>query len=391
MTAMESVWPGNGQVALGMMERLGASLAIVLFVFLVRHLVRRYRVSKGPDLGTVKRLALSTVMAATTAVGVLGLIGLWGLGDQLLAAYGRLELGSQVPNIVLAVIVLGGAYAITDFLGQIIGEVVSTGKTITSHQKQVIYRLTQLSIYSLAALVVIGLFTDNLGNLLVGAGFLGIVVGMAARQTLGSVLAGVVLMISQPFAIGDWVQFGDYEGTVTEITIFHTRLQTFDGEQVTIPNDRIGNDVIVDRSRKGRLRIEVEVGIDYADDPDHAADVARKATAAIDDVRTAPRPKVVAKRFGDSSVVLGVRFWIDQPSARKRWRTQSKVISAVHEAFSNEGITIPFPQRTHGSRPEELSVTVGSPNSSGESSVDGSENPRNTRSSADGNGSGGSG
>ncbi|MFC6613458.1 mechanosensitive ion channel family protein [Halopenitus salinus] len=364
MTTIESAWPGTGQVAFGTLERLGASAAIILAVFLIRYLVHRYRASRGAEFGTTKRLVLSTAMAATTAVGVLGLVGLWGLGDQLLAAYGRLELGAQVPNIILAVIVLGGAYAITDFLGQVIGEVISTGKTISSHQKQVVYRLTQLGIYSLAALVVIGLFTDNLGSLLVGAGFLGIVVGMAARQTLGSVLAGIVLMVSRPFEIGDWIQFGDYEGTVTEITVFHTRIQTFDGEHVTIPNDRIGNEVIVDRSRKGRLRIEVEVGIDYADDPDHAADVAQEATAAIDDVRTAPRPKVVAKRFGDSSVVLGVRFWIDQPSARKRWRTQTKVISAVHEAFSEEGITIPFPQRTHGSRPNELSVTVGSPDDS---------------------------
>ncbi len=356
----DTIRPGNGRVALGPLERAVASVGVAVVVIAVRYLVRRYRRAQTGDLGTTKRLALSSVIAASTAAGVLTVVGLWGLGDQLVAAYGSLALAEQVPNIVLAVIVLGGAYALTDFLGQIIHEVVSTGKTISTHQKQIIYRLTQLGVYSLAGLIVIGLFTDNLGSLLVGAGFLGIVVGMAARQTLGSVLAGIVLMFSRPFEIGDWIEFEENEGTVTEITIFHTRIQTFDGEYVTIPNDRIANNPIIDRSRKGRLRIEVEVGIDYDDDPDHAAEVAQEAMAGIDNVRTAPRPKVVAKRFGDSAVVLGARFWIDQPSARKRWRTQTAVISAIHGAFREEGITIPFPQRTHGARSEGLSVTVGS-------------------------------
>ncbi|WP_280535703.1 mechanosensitive ion channel family protein [Halopenitus sp. POP-27] len=365
--ASDTVWPGNGQVALGPLERAVASAGVVAVVVVVRFLVRRYRSRQDGDLGTTKRLTLSSVIAASTAAGVLTVVGLWGLGDQLVAAYGSLELAEQVPNIVLAVIVLGGAYALTDFFGQIIREVVSTGKTVSTHQKQIIYRLTQLAVYSLAGLIVIGLFTDNLGNLLVGAGFLGIVVGMAARQTLGSVLAGIVLMFSRPFEIGDWIEFEENEGTVTEITVFHTRIQTFDGEYVTIPNDRIANNPIIDRSRKGRLRIEVEVGIDYDDDPDHAADVAQEAMADLDDVRTAPRPKVVAKRFGDSSVVLGARFWIDQPSARKRWRTQTAVISALHDAFRKEGITIPFPQRTHGARSEGLSVTVGSGGDAGSS------------------------
>jgi len=83
---------------------------------------------------------------------------------------------------------------------------------LTDHQEEVIRRLAQISVYTFALLVVVGLFTDNVGGLLVGAGFLGIVVGMAARQTLGAILAGFVLMFSRPFEVGDWVEIGDHEG-----------------------------------------------------------------------------------------------------------------------------------------------------------------------------------
>ncbi len=86
---------------------------------------------------------------------------------------------------------------------------------------------------------------------------------MAARQTLGSLLAGFMLMFARPFEIGDWVEIEEKEGIVTDISIVNTRIQTFDGEYVMIPNDTVGGSTIVNRSRKGRLRLEVDVGIDY--------------------------------------------------------------------------------------------------------------------------------
>jgi small-conductance mechanosensitive channel len=152
-------------------------------------------------------------------------------------------------------------------------------------------------------------------------------------------------MFSRPFEIGDWVEIGDHEGIVTDITIVTTRMQTFDGEYVMVPNDVVSAESVVNRSRKGRLRIEVDVGVDYDADPKHAADVALDAVKGLDAVLRVPTPQVVVKEFADSSVVLGVRVWIDNPSARRKWRTRTAVVSAVKEAFASEGVKIPFPQR----------------------------------------------
>jgi small-conductance mechanosensitive channel len=129
-------------------------------------------------------------------------------------------------------------------------------------------------------------------------------------------------------------------------------MQTFAGEYVMIPNDVVSAESVVNRSRKGRLRVEVEVDIDYDADPEHAAEVAHDAVTGLDAVLRVPTPQVVVKRFADSSIVLGVRVWIDNPSARRKWRTRTAVVSAVKEAFDREGVKIPFPQRELTGREE---------------------------------------
>jgi small-conductance mechanosensitive channel len=150
---------------------------------------------------------------------------------------------------------------------------------------------------------------------------------------------------------------------VTEISIINTRLRSFDGEVVTLPNDEVRSGPVVDRSRRNRLRIEIEVGVDYATDIDRAAAVVEEAVTGIDGVAQMPQPDVVTKRFADSAVVFGVRYWIRNPSMRKRWRTQTAAMSAIKADLEAEGITIPFPQQTLSSRRDgadaELNARIG--------------------------------
>ncbi|WP_117595335.1 mechanosensitive ion channel family protein [Haloprofundus halophilus] len=317
-------------------------------------------------------LFVSGVVALVSTIGIVVLVGTWGLTRELRRAYATLDLTQMLPKVALAFILIGAAYALTGFIGRLIQRLAGTSD-ITEHQREILFRLTQVGIYSLVGLVVIGLMTNDIGNLLVGAGFLGIVVGMAARQTLGSVLAGFVLMFSRPFEIGDWVEIGDSEGIVTDISIVTTRLQTFAGEYVMIPNDDVSAKPIVNRTRKGRLRIEVDVGVDYDADADHAAEVAHEAVKGLDDVLTVPSPQVVLKEFGDSAVILGVRVWIDNPSARRKWRTRTAVISAVKSAYEEEGIDIPFPVRELMGRGPAGGLELAGESRSMQASADGGE------------------
>ena len=351
-----------GRLVSGSARQIAVSALIVGVILGARLLVGRVKRRDG-ELSSKQRLLLSTTVAGVTAVGVLSLIVVWERSGALVDAVRSAAIADQLSNIVLAVVLLASAYAVTDFLGGVIRELSVESTAISEHQEEVLRRVVQLSVYLVVALVTIGLFTDNVGSLLVGAGFLGIVIGMAARQTLGAVLAGFVLMFSRPFEVGDWVSIGDHEGTVTEISIINTRLRSFDGEVVTLPNDEVRSGPVVDRSRRNRLRIEIEVGVDYATDIDRAAAVVEEAVTGIDGVAQMPQPDVVTKRFADSAVVFGVRYWIRNPSMRKRWRTQTAAMSAIKADLEAEGITIPFPQQTLSSRRDgadaELNARIG--------------------------------
>jgi small-conductance mechanosensitive channel len=342
-----------------MTNRVLATALVVVAVVGIRIGARRWRGRlESTNDRSAPNLALSSVVTLVTAAGIVAVVLLWDLVGPLQRSYRSLGLQDVAGRVLLSVVVLATTYALTGLVGRIIGEFTGKRSSIGEHEREIIYRLTQVALYTLSGLVVIGLFTRDLGSLLVGAGFLGIVVGMAARQTLGAMLAGFVLMFSRPFEIGDWVEIGEREGIVTGITIFTTRIQTFDGEYVMLPNDEVSGQPITNRTRKGRLRIEVEVGIDYDHDPGRAADVARETVKELDQILNVPTPQVVGKRFGDSAIVLGVRVWIDNPSARRMWRARTAVIEAITDAYAEEDIKIPFPQRELMGRSEESGFTI---------------------------------
>jgi len=297
--------------------------------------------------GLVLRLGQVTVLLGS----VFALLIVWGLFEWAIAMVDIVS--SAVPDLFkagLTLLLLLLSFAASEQLKKAVSQLGDGSDRITEHQEEIILRVGQVALFVTVVASVLTLWGINLSGLLVGAGFLGIVVGFAARQTLGSLIAGFVLMFSRPFTIGDWVQIGDNEGIVTDITIFNTRLENFDGEFIIIPNDRVGDRPVTNRSRKGLLRLTVDVGVDYDADVDRAMDLALEAMADIEHVVESPAPDVVPKSFGDSAVVMECRFWIDHPTPPRKWRAVSAVVRGVKDAFDDEGVTIPFPQRTLSNR-----------------------------------------
>ena len=341
---------GLGSLLADNAQKLLITVAIIGGLIGVKQLVNRWR--RDREVSSRLALVISAVLAVLIAGGLSSLVAVWELTGALSSAYEGVDLGRQIANVLLSVVILGGAYAVSDFFGHLIKDLAAEQQAISEHEREILHRTTQITIYAFALLVVIGLFTDNIGSLLVGAGFLGIVVGMAARQTLRAVLAGFVIMFSKPFEIGDWIVIGEDEGTVTEITIANTRIQSFDGEVVIVPNDVVTSNPLINRTHRGRLRIEVDVGIDYDADPDRAGEVAEAAVAEVDRILDVPAPQIVGKEFGESGIVLGVRGWIDNPSARRRWQARTAMIAAIKQAFADNGIKIPYPQRELSGRAE---------------------------------------
>jgi small-conductance mechanosensitive channel len=266
--------------------------------------------------------------------------------------------GRNIARAALSIGILLGAILVTRVTKRAIRNVGREQSALSEHQTEIAHHVVQVAVYAVSLLVVLTVWGVNPGNLLVGAGFAGIVLGLAARQTLGAVLAGFVVLFSRPFELGDWVVIGDQEGIVTDITIVNTRIRTFDDEYVMIPNDIVTDTDVVNRSRKGRLRVNVDVGLDYDTDLDEAIEVAEVAMRDHNLVLSPPEPHTVLTGFDDSAIGMRLRFYISNPSARKMWRARTRVTLAVKRAFDDAGIKIPYPQRELSGRPESGGLRV---------------------------------
>jgi small conductance mechanosensitive channel len=310
------------------------------------------RLKAHVDGAAVESLQAGVMTIVTAVVGVF-LIAVWRAGGMVQQAVGTASLSQDaIIKLVLTVAILAGAYSLTRVSKNFIKRVLRQRSAVSNHHQEVAHHITQIGIYVLAGLVVLGLWGVRPESLVVGAGVATVVLGFAARQTLGAVLAGFVVLFSRPFELGDWVVVDDKEGVVTDITVVNTQIRTFDEEYVMIPNDLVTATEVVNRSKKGRLRLETDVGVDYDTDLDEAMEVAKTAMADLDVLMDRPEPNVVLAEFGSSSVVLRLRYYIQKPSARKMWKARTDVISAVKHAFAEEGIKIPFPQRELSGRAE---------------------------------------
>ncbi|ELY95097.1 mechanosensitive ion channel protein MscS [Natrialba hulunbeirensis JCM 10989] len=226
---------------------------------------------------------------------------------------------------------------------------------ITNHQKEVAYHTADAGIFVVAGLVIMSIWGIELTNLILSAGVVSAVFGLAAQKTVAAFVAGFLLLFTRPFRAGDWIEVANQNerktaGIVQDITISHTKIRTFNDEHVLVPNDELTSNELINYSRSNRLRVDIELGVDYETDLHRARTIIRDAITDIDIISPLKEPQVVSKRFGDSAVVLELQFWIEDPKRRRVWQAQTVVIDAIKDAFEREAITIPYPQRTHQAR-----------------------------------------
>jgi small-conductance mechanosensitive channel len=298
-------------------------------------------------------LVIRAIQLALFVSAVIAMLIVWGLIDVALSVVQLAGVSAPLfGQLGITLLVLFFTYVALDLFGDAIRQYSQGADRVTEHQQEIALRLGHVTILVFGFGALLTLWGVNLSGLLVGAGFLGIVVGFAARQTLGSIIAGFVLMFSRPFTIGDWIEIGGDEGIVTDITIVNTHMRNFDGESIVIPNDIVSNKPITNRSKQGHLRLRIECGVDYSTDTEHAQDIALETLEDIEIVADSPPPDVVPTGFGDSAVILELRVWIDRPTPPRKWRATRAVVHEVKAAFEAEGIKIPFPQRELSGRAE---------------------------------------
>lgn len=176
-------------------------------------------------------------------------------------------------------------------------------------------------------------FVAAIGGLAVGASF-------ALQGPVSNYGAGVVLMLTRPFKVGDTIRVVEQAGIVRDINLAHTILYTEDGEQIVIPNRHVVGEVLTN-SWQYRV-VEGVVGISYGDDPECAIALVRQVLRDDPDVAKEPPGQVGISAFADSAVAIAYRYWVPTQSF---FEVQYRVNLAVWKAIQTSGITIPFPQR----------------------------------------------
>jgi small conductance mechanosensitive channel len=191
-------------------------------------------------------------------------------------------------------------------------------------------------------LAVLNQFGVQTASLIAVLGAAGLAIGLAMQGTLSNVAAGVMLLIFRPFGVGDYIDAGGQAGTVKELGLFFTLLDTPDNVRITVPNSAVWGASIKNFSFNSTRRVDLVVGIAYDDDINKAMDSVNAVIAADDRAHKDPAPMIAVTELADSSVNLVIRVWCD---GGNYWPLKFDLTKAIKERLDTDGITIPFPQR----------------------------------------------
>ena len=181
------------------------------------------------------------------------------------------------------------------------------------------------------------------GQLVSILGLSSVAIGFAFRDILQNFLAGILLLLSEPFRIGDQIVIGDFEGTVEDIQTRATFIKTYDGRRIVIPNANLFTNSVTVNTANEKRRLQYDVGIGYGDDIAEAKRILLDTVRAIPDVLDDPAPDALVVKLADSSVNIRLRWWIKPPRQFDVLHSQDVVLEKVAGALLSEGFDLPFP------------------------------------------------
>jgi small conductance mechanosensitive channel len=259
------------------------------------------------------------------------------------------RIGEVATNLVLTWgLRVIGALAVL-FIGKIVAGMVRTGvrkglekakmdATLVPFLSNLIYYMVMAFVF----IAVLGLFGIPTASLIAVMGAAGLAVGLALQGTLSNFGAGVMLLVFRPFKVGDFVDVGGTVGSVKEIGIFTTTLDTPDNVQITVPNSAVFGQTMKNYSANDNRRVDMVMGIGYGDDIGKAVQVIKSIMEADGRVLKDPAAVVAVGELADSSVNILVRPWCRKEDY---WDVLWDLTRRFKEQLEGAGCNIPYPQR----------------------------------------------
>ena len=203
----------------------------------------------------------------------------------------------------------------------------------------------------LTFVVALGQFGIQTTSIIAVLGAAGLAVGLALQGTLSNVAAGIMLLLLRPFGVGDWIEANGISGTVQEIGLFSTQIDTFENVYISVPNSSIWSSIIINHSRHRVRRMDIDIGIAYEANLDDA-EKALMALCADKRVHKEPAPQFLVVSYGDSAITVRLRLYADYSQYfRLNWDLNRR----LKETLEAHNIEIPFPQLVISKKSDDMS------------------------------------
>lgn len=245
-------------------------------------------------------------------------------------------------NILFAAAILIAGFWVAGRVGRFVQNIGAKHENLDDTLFRFLGSLAKYVILAFVIIAVLGRFGIETTSIVALLGAAGLAVGLALQGALSNLAAGVMLLIFRPYKVGDFVEVAGKFGNVTEIEMFTTILQTFDNQQIIIPNGKIWGDQIINHSHHPVRGVDMHFGISYDSDIDKAKDVIRKVLTDHPHVMADPAPFIEVETLNNSSVDFLVRPFCE---GAHYFDILYSVPEQVKKALDAAGIEIPFPHQ----------------------------------------------
>ena len=244
--------------------------------------------------------------------------------------------GFQILGAILILII--GVLA-TRWLGRLLERSLQK-KEMEPPVRMLILRVSKLLLLALTVIMAVDKMGFNVTALVAGVGVAGVGVGLAMQGVLGNLVAGLTIIFTKPFRVGDYVEIHDVHGQVVQIELFSTVLTHADRSRVIVPNRKIVGEIL---HNYGTIRqVDMSVGVAYDTNIPEAVAVVRDVLKRNSRVLKELAPGVGVNMLGDSSINIAIRPWVAVPDYGA---AQAEIYQALLEEFRARNIQVPFPQR----------------------------------------------
>ena len=262
------------------------------------------------------------------------------MSTEEMITWGLTGVAEVLWKVLLAVVVYGVGKWIINKLVKLMGRLFVKRNVEISLSKFII-SLTKISLITILIIIVVGILGINTTSFIALFASVGIAIGMALSGTLQNFAGGVLILFLKPYRIGDFVEARGYLGTVKEISLFNTLLNTVDNRMVIIPNGELSVNSIINYSKEPIRRVDWTIGVSYGTDYNKVKDLINNILEKHSLILQDKEKFIALHSLGDSSVNVVVRSWC---KAEDYWTLYFDVNEQVYACFNKEGVEFPFPQ-----------------------------------------------